>query len=158
MPEVFAQPLEAEQGMIEGTATFDRVVTDLRLLLFAIDNEHGRVDIEDQPRGPVWRHAHPMKKAIMQRPQLRQSGGCHAQQKSVELRRVGIAGQASQVLKHPILQPQMCRFDPFETKGQWVEQGQQHLANVVPIVPLSHPNLGGQRVVEPNRDKKRCRR
>lgn len=47
VPEILAPALEAEQRVIRGPATLDRVVADRRLLLLAVEDEDGRVDIED---------------------------------------------------------------------------------------------------------------
>jgi len=150
MPEVLALALEAEQRVIRWPAALDRIVADPRLLLVAIDDQHRGVDIEDQSRRWPWLNGHPVKTAVVQDAQLRQGGGRHAKQEPPERGRIGIARQAGEVLKHAILPQQVGRFDPFESEDHRVEQGQQHLADAVAVVPLDQAHLAGHRILEPN--------
>jgi hypothetical protein len=81
---------------------------------------------------------------------LRKGRRSHAQQEATERGRLGIAWQTGEVLEHPILPQQLRGVDPFEPEDHWVQQGQQHLANAVAIVPLDHSDMPGDRLLEPN--------
>ena len=69
-PEVLALAIETEQGVIRRTASLEGVVPDPRLLLVAVDDKHGGVDIEDEPRGEPRPNRHAGQEAIVQRTQL----------------------------------------------------------------------------------------
>ena len=150
MPEVLALALETEQGVIRRPAALDRVVADPRPLLFAVDDQHGGVHIEDQPRGQSRRDSHAVKKAIVQGTQLRERGRGHAQQKPPERRGIGIARQAGEVLKYAILPQQLGAFDPFEPEDHRVQKREQHLAHAVTVVPPDETRLLGQQLLEPD--------
>ncbi len=88
-------------------------------------------------------NTHPVEKPVVQRPQLWQGGGSHAQQKPPECRRIGITRQTGEVLKHAILAQQLGCLDPFQPEDHRVEQREQHLAHAVAIVPLGQAKLAG---------------
>jgi hypothetical protein len=85
----------------------------------------------------------------MEHTQVRQRRRGHAQQEAAERGRVGIAWQPGQILKYAVLPQQLRRFDPFQTEDHWVQQGQQHLADAVVIVPLRHKNMASNGVLKP---------
>jgi hypothetical protein len=149
VPEVLALALETEQRVIRGTAPLDRVVTAPPLLLLTVDDEHGGVDIEDQSRRAVRCDRHALKKPIVQRSQPWECDGGNAQQKTSQGRCVGIARQASEVLKDAILAQQLRGFDPFQSENHWIEQGQQHFADAVAVVALNKARLLSEEFFEP---------
>lgn len=150
VPAVPADPLEAQQRVIRGPAALDRVVADPGLLLFAVENQHGRVDIEDQPSRHPRVQGHLVQKPIVQGTQLGQGGGGHAQQKPAKRGGLRIARQAGEVLKDAILPQQLCALDPLEAEDHRVEQRQQRLPNTVTVVALGDARLLGQQLLEPD--------
>lgn len=150
MPEVFAPALEAEQGVIRRSPTLDRVVADLGVFLVAVEHEHGRVDIEDQPCGHTRLAGHLVQNAIVKGAQLWQSSRGHSQEEPPKRGRIGVARQAGQVLKHAVLPQQVSRFEPFEAKDHRIEHRQKHLAEAVTIVPLNQSDLSGEAGFEAN--------
>jgi hypothetical protein len=80
VPEVLALPLETEQRVIGGAAALDRVVADPRLFLLPVEDEHGRVNIEDQPRRRMRVGCHLQEEPIVQLAQLRERRRCDAEQ------------------------------------------------------------------------------
>jgi hypothetical protein len=150
VPEVSALALEAEQRMVGGSATLDRVVADARLLLFAVDHEHCGIHIEDDARRWLGNQSDPLKEAVMQSAELRQRSWGNPEQEAPQRRRVGIPWQASEVLKDAVLSEQLSRFDSLQSQDHRIEQGQNHLADAVAIVSLSESNIRGERVLEPD--------
>ncbi len=148
MPEVFGPPLEAEQRVVRRPTALDRVVADPCALLIAIDHQDGGVDIEDQPRRPVWSCRHARQEAIVQGAQLRQCRRGHAQQESPQRGRVRIGVQSREVLEHAVLPQQLGRLDALQPEDHRIEQCQQHLADAVAIVPLRHAKLASDLVLE----------
>jgi hypothetical protein len=150
VPEVLGLPLEAEQGVIRRPDPLDRVVADPSLLLTAIDHQHRGVHVQDQPgRGPR-PDGHPAQKAVVQGAHLREGRRGHPQQEAAERGRLGIARQAGERLEYAILPQQLRGFDPFEPEDHGVQQGEQHLAHAVAVVPLDHSHMPGDRVLEAN--------
>ena len=150
MPEVLAAALEAEQRVIRWSPPLDRVVANLGLLLLAVEHEHGRVDIEDQSRWRAWSRGHTHEEAIVQPAQLGQRRWRHAQQESPQRGRIWIGVQPREVLEHAVLPQQLSRLDPFESQDHRVQQGEQHLAPAVAVVPLDQADIRGHRVLEPD--------
>lgn len=150
MPEVLGPPLEAEQRVVRWSAALDRVVPDPSRLLLAVDNEDGRIDIEDQPRRPVWAGGHPRQEPVVHGSQLGQCRRCHPQQESPQRRRIWIGVEPREVLEHAVLSQQLSRLDPFQSQDHRIEQREQHLADAVAVVSLHHADIHGQRVLEPN--------
>ena len=148
--KILGLPLETQQGMIRGPAPLDRVVADLCPLLLAVEDEDGRVDIEDQSRRPVWPHCHAPQQAIVQLPQLGERRWRHAQQESPQRGRIRIGVESREVLEHAVLSQQLGRLDPFQSEDHWIEQREQHLADAVAMVALHQANLHGHRVLEPD--------
>lgn len=148
LPEVLAPPLEAEQRVIRRSTAFEGVGADLGLLLLAVENEHGRVDIEDETRGWMRVCSHASQKAIVQCAQFRERRWRNAEQEPPQCGRIRIGLQPREVLIHPILAQQVCGLDAFETEDHRVEHGEQHLANAVAVVPLYHTDVAGDRMLE----------
>jgi hypothetical protein len=148
VPEVLGSAFEAQQRVIRRPPPLDWVVADPGLLLLTIDDEHGRVDIEDQPRRRMRMGRHALEEAVVEPAQLRQYRRGYAQQDAAERGGVGIVGQPGQVLKHAVLPQQVRRFDPLQTEDHGVQQGQQHLADAVGIVPLGHENMPSNGVLK----------
>ena len=140
MPEVLAPALETQQRVIRRPTAFERVVADLGLLLLAIEDEHGRVDIENQPRRRVRSCRHACQEAIVQRAQLGECRRCHAQQESPQRGGIRIGVQPREVLEHAVLPQQLGRLDPFQPEDHRVEQGEQRLADAVAVVALLQPD------------------
>jgi hypothetical protein len=118
--------------------------------LLAVEDEDGRVDIEDQSRRPVWPHCHAPQQAIVQLPQLGERRWRHAQQESPQRGRIRIGVESREVLEHAVLSQQLGRLDPFQSEDHWIEQREQHLADAVAMVALHQANLHGHRVLEPD--------
>jgi len=150
MPEVLGLPLETQQGMIRGPSTLDRVVADLGLLLLAVEDEDGRIDIEDQPRGPAWPHRHQRQKPIVQPAQLRQYARCRPKQEAPHGRRIGIAVQAGQILEDAIVLKKLGRLDPSEAEDHRIQHRQDHLPNSVARVALAASELLCEGVFQSN--------
>ena len=150
MPEVLALALEKEQWVIRGSAPLDRVVAAPRLLLLAVDDEHGGVNIEEQPCRPVRGRTSSAKETGRAAPAALGGGGGDAQQKAPECGRVGITRQAGKVLKHTILAQQLCCLDPFQPEDHRIEQREQHFADAVAVVALGQAQLAGHGIFEPD--------
>lgn len=138
MPEVLGSAFEAQQRVRRRPATLDRVVADSGCLLLAIDDQHGRVDIEDQPRRRVQSCGHAREQAIVQRPQLGERRRRHAQQESPQRGWIRIGVQPREILEHPVLSQQLGRLDAFQPEDHRIEQREQCLAETVAVVALPH--------------------
>ncbi|HRC42758.1 MAG TPA: hypothetical protein PLT27_01795 [Nitrospira sp.] len=86
----------------------------------------------------------------MQRSQLGQCCWRDAQQKSPQRRRIRVRVQPREVLEHPVLSQQLGCLNAFQAEDHRIEQSQQHLSDAVAMVPLSHSELSGNRVLEAN--------
>ena len=148
MPEVLALALEAEQRVIRRTAPLDRVVADPGVLLLAVDDQHGGVDIEDQPRRRSRPSVMRQRKRSCSARSFGEGGRSHAQQEPPERRGLGITRQPGEVLKDAVLSQQLRGLDPFEPEDHRVEQRQQHLADAVAVVALDQACLIGQALLE----------
>lgn len=140
--------LEAQQRMVGGPTPLDGVVADLRLLLLTVDHEHGGVEIEDQPGRRAWPHSHALAKAVMNAPDLGQGRRGGPEQEPAEGRCLRITRQSREVLKHAVLAQQLRGLDVFQLQDHRVQQGQQHLAHSVSVVPLHPADLAGDGIAE----------
>lgn len=150
VPEVFRLPLEAEERTAGGPAALLGVVPDPRLFLLAVDDQDGGVHVEDEPGRSPRVHGHPMEEPIVQGPKFRESGRRDAEQEATDRRGLGVAREPGEVLEHAVLPEQLRRFDPFESKDDRVQQGEQHLAHAVAVVALHDPEVGRHCALEPN--------
>ena len=150
MPEVLGPSLEAEQRVVRRSAALDRVVADPCPVLVAIDHQDSGVDIEDQPRRPVWAGRHPRKKAVVQGAQLGQRRRRHPQQEAPQGRRIRIGVEPREVLEHAVLSQQLRCLDPFQSQDHRIEQREQHFADAVVGVSLHHAYIHGHRILEPD--------
>jgi len=150
VPEVSALAFKAQERMVGRSSALDGVVTDPSLLLLAVDDEHGRVDVQDESRwdSPMDREA--VKKTVVQSAQPREDGRGDAQQEAPQGGCIGIAWQSSEILKDAILAEQLGCLDAVEPEENGIEQRQKHLADAVAVVALMESNIGGQRVLEPD--------
>ena len=149
MPEVLGLPLEAEQRVIRRAAPLDRVLADPRLLLLAVDDQDGRVDIEDEPERWLRVRRHTVKQAIVQGAHLWESPGSQAKKEPAQRGGFGIARQSREVLEDPILPQQLRCLDPFEPQDHRVQERQEHLSDAVPVVPLGESRRLRQQLPEP---------
>ena len=148
VPKVFALALETEQRVVRGVPSFDWVVTAPRLLLLAVDDKHGGVDIEDQSHRAVRCDRHALKKLVVQCSQPWECDRGDTQQKTSQCRCVGIAWQAGEILKDTILAQQLRGFDPFQSENHRIEQSQQHFADAVAVVALNKARLLSEAFLE----------
>lgn len=58
--------------------------------------------------------------------------------------------QPREILERAVLPQQLSRLDPFESQDHGVQQGEQHLAPAVAVVPLDQADIRGHRVLEPD--------
>src|SRR4029453_1100415 len=86
MPEVLGLALEAEQRVIRGAAPLDRVVADPRVFLMPVHDQHGGVEVEDQPSRWPRPSSHPAEKGMEPGGQFGAGGRSHAQQEAPERR------------------------------------------------------------------------
>jgi len=86
----------------------------------------------------------------VQSTQLWKDGRCDPEQKAPQAACVGISWQSSQVLEDTVLAEPLGCFNSVETQQHGIEQRQQHLADAVAVVALSEPDIGGQRILEPD--------
>lgn len=150
IPEVFALPLEAQQRMIRRPPMFDRIVADLRSLLLAVEDQHCRVDIENQPRRAFWLYRHERQKSIVQAAQLRQRARGGPQQKTAQGGGIGISLQAGQVLEDTIVPEQLSSLDPSQAKNHRIQESEEQFATTVAIVALRHFDLLPERSFHPD--------
>jgi len=140
MPEVSRHTLEAEQWVGRRPPSLDRIVSDPRFLLPAIESQHRRVDIEDKSRWERGLDDHPTKKLIVKCPHLWENDRCCMEQETAKCW-LGITWKASKVLEYTVLTKQLCCFDAFESQDHGIEQCKECLANTVAVVPLGQAQL-----------------
>jgi hypothetical protein len=148
LPEVLRLALEAEQRVIRRAPPLDRVVADPGLLLLAVEDQHGGVDVEDQPERRPRLDGHAVQQAVVQGAQLWERRRRRSQEEPPQGRRIGIAPQAGEVLEDPILAKQLRCLEAFQPKEHRVEKRQQHLADAVAPIPLKHCPVAGNGILE----------
>ena len=136
MPIVLALALETQQRMIGRSTTLYRIVADPSILLPPVNDQYGRVDIENQARRSVREIGHAPKKLIVQCSKSRQHLRRCTQQKPSEACCIRITRESCQVLKNAILSKQSRRLQTFDSQNHRIQNRQQRLANAVSIVPL----------------------
>jgi len=141
VPVILALALEAQQGVIGRSTALDRVVTDSGVLLLTVENQYGRVHIEQQSSRPMRSIGHAFEEFVVQRTQARQHLRCCAQQKPAQACCLRIVRQSRQILEDAILSQQLCRLESFEAEDHRIEERQQHLADAVAIVALREMKL-----------------
>ncbi len=139
MPEVLALPLETEQRVVGGPTSFDRVVSDTGLFLFAVEHEHSGVDVEDQPRLGLRSDGHLPQETIVEPAHPRQRDRGDPEQEPPKRGGLRITRHAGQVLKDAILAQELRALDPLEAQDHRVEQSEQCLADTVAVVALDQP-------------------
>src|SRR5438876_1879425 len=154
VPVILALALEAQQGVIGRSTALDRVVTDSGVLLLTVENQYGRVHIEQQSGRPMGSIGHTLEELVVQRAQARPHARRCAQQKPTQACCLRIARQSSQILEDAVLSQQLCRLEPFEAEEHRVEDRQQHLADAVAVVALLEADLLRDRVFEPDARQK----
>jgi len=142
--------MRPRQRMIRGAPAFDGVVADARAFLLAVDDQDRRIDIEQQPSGSARPFGQALKEIVVQCAQARHHARRGAQQKSSQGARVGIVGQASQILEDTVLPQQLRGLDPLEPKHHRVQQRQEHLPNAVAVVALLEAQILRDRMLEPD--------
>src|SRR5512132_2431379 len=148
MPEVFGSSLEAKQRMIRAPSMLGGIVADFCPLLFSVNHEDCRIEIQNQARRQMRFADHPSQEAVVELAQSYQSLGCHAQQETSEGGGVGVGRQSAQVPKDAVVLQELCGLDSFETKNDRVQDCQQQFADGVAIVPLGQGHVFGDRCFE----------
>lgn len=142
LPEISGLPLEADEGMIRGSAALARIVPNMRSLLMPVQGQHRRVQIEQhapQWPGPLTQSG---EQAIVQATQLGQSPDGEASEEPSQRSGIGIGRQPRECLEDPIVAEQLGRLDAFQPEDDRVQQGEQHLGDAVRVVSLREPHLG----------------
>jgi hypothetical protein len=120
------------------------------VLLVAVHDQHGGVEVEDQPRRGSGPASHPAEKAIVQGTQFGEGRRRHPQQEAPERRGLGVTRQTGKVLKDAVLSQQLRGLDPFEPQDHRIQQRQEHLADSVAVIPLRDAHLCRDRLLEPD--------
>jgi hypothetical protein len=95
-------------------------------------------------------HAQTSEKAIVNTPDLGRDRWRGPQQKATERGRVGVARQPGQILKDAVLPQQLGGLDALQSEDHRVQQGEQHLADGVAVVPLDPAHLAGHGIAKAN--------
>ncbi len=148
MPEVLRLPFETKQRMIRWPSPLDRVVTHFSLFLSSVEHKDRGIHVEDNTPGRMGLGDHLCQEPIMELAQPGQGLGCHAQQESSEGSRIGISGQSAQVAEDPIGVQEIRGLDSFEPKDHGIEDGKNHFADTVAVVPLREAYFLGHRCLE----------
>ena len=120
----------------------------MRVFLMPVHDEHGGVEVEDQPSRWPRPSSHPAEKAIVQGAQFGEGCRSHAPQEAPERRGLGVTRQSGEVLEDAVLSQQLRGLDPFESQDHRIQQRQQHLADGVSVVPLHPADLAGDGIAE----------
>src|SRR6266536_1232072 len=150
VPEVLRLSFETKQRMVRSSSRLERVITNICGFLFSVNDQRGRVQVENQTPGPARPDTHLGQKAIVELAQPRQRLRCHPQEKPSQGRGIRVVRQAAQVLKDTIGLQQMRGLDPFETENNRINDRQQQFADAVAVVPLGQTNIFCDRFLETN--------
>lgn len=143
-------PSKQSRGGVRGTPALLGIVADPRLLLGPVNNQHGRVHVEEQAGRPTRPESHAGEQTVVQPAEFREGGRRHTEQEAPERGGIRVAREAGEVLEHTVLAEQLGRLDPLEPEDDRVQQGQEHLAHTVPIVALRNPEICRHRPLEPD--------
>jgi hypothetical protein len=84
------------------------------VFLLAVDDQDGRVDVEEQSGGRASVQGHPAQESIVQRAELREGARRHPQEEAAECGGVGVAREPGEGLEDPVLPEELRHLDPFE--------------------------------------------
>lgn len=120
---------------------FARIVADAGLLLMPVQDQNGRVQVEDDT--PLRLRALPelRQQAVVDSTQLGQSANPQSAQEPSQRAGIGINRQASESLENTIAPQEIRRVEATEPENGRVQKRQQHLGNRIGIVALgeTHP-------------------
>lgn len=130
--------------MTREAAALPEIVAPPRLLLRPVDDQHGGIDVEDQPGTRVRLHHHPAQEPIVQRPEPREGARRHPEQEVTEPGGVRVPQEPRGVLENAVYPEHLRRLEPLKAEDDGVQQGQQHLAHAVPVVALGQAEFPGE--------------
>ena len=154
MPEVAGPRFETQKRVVRAAAGLARVVPDAGTLLFAVEHQNRRVQIENQTRRCPRASQHAAQEPVVQLAQLRQGDRSYPQQKAAHRGGIGIGLQPSQKLEDTVLLQQLGRLDSFQTEHHRIQQGQEHLSHTVAVVSLEDSNFLSDGALEPGASEK----
>lgn len=150
MPEFLEMGLEAEQGMVGTSSGFLGIVAHPGLLLFAIDHDHHRIDIEDQgaPRG--WQRKQISSQAVVEPNQLPNGFRRQSLQKAAQSGWVGEALDPQHFQKSSVVLEDLGLVDTSQSHDDGKHKRQEEFGGMIVLVPLSQPKIVLQAFFETN--------
>lgn len=138
VPKVLGDSFEAEERVIRGATSLERIITDAGPFLLSIEDQDGGIDVEDNAGRDTRTCRHAGQEPIVQSSQFGKGGGSQTQQEPPEGSRVGIGRKTRKVLEDTVVLKQLSGLQAFDTEHHGIQKGEQHLADAVVVVPL-HP-------------------
>lgn len=148
MPEVFGDSFEAEERVIRGATSLERIIPDTGTLLLSIEDQDGGIDVEDEAGWDARACRHSKEESVMQFAEFWQKSGSQAKQEPSQGGGIGIGGQSGEVPEDAILLQEMGRLKTLNAQDHGVKKGQDRLADAEVIVSLLKSKVGGERLFE----------
>ena len=138
MPELLQMSLEANEGVVGTAAVFLGVVADPSQLLFAIDGQDYRIEIQGESGSPSGQREQLSSQSIVQGDQLADDPGGEAPEESAQGSLIGKAGEAEQGEKGSVVLQNLGLVDASQSRHGGVQQGQKQIGGKVVGMALRH--------------------
>src|SRR5260370_1508689 len=139
VPKLLAVSFKAKNRMIGRSPHFLWVVTQARPLLFAVERENNRVQVENQARSPIGKTEQLCSHLIMQLGNLPNGFGREAAQKAAQCRLVRKPLQSNQRAKQSIVLKNFGFVDAWKSSDENIEKHQNKIGWLI-IEPPGSPS------------------
>jgi len=144
LPYISCFAFETEKGLIGRPPPFFGIVAHSGSFLLAIDRKDLGVEIEDDGGERSGFHQEMTTESIVEVLEGGEASRSKPFQKLPQGRWIGISRKTGHKLEDPILFQQDVGCDPFQSKDNWVKDGQDGIADRITIVELLESNGLGE--------------
>ena len=149
VPEFLAMRFEAEQWVITSSSMFLGIVTDSTTLLFAVNRNHHRIDIESQTGAFAWQVPQVYPQTVVQSGQLTNRLWAQSLQESSQGCLVRETAQSQNLQEKAVVLQDFGLVDPFQPHDYGIQQCQDQLGRMVNLILLGKTNRLLQKLFEP---------
>jgi len=149
MPEFLTMRLETEQRMITSSPMLLGIVTNSASLLFAVNGDDHRVQVEYQVGASAWQSPEIRPEAVVKPYQLTNRLGIEAFQEPPQSRLVRETAQSQHVQKESVVLQDFGLVDTFQSHNNGVQQCHDQFGRMIFLVLLGKTNRLLQELLEP---------
>jgi len=143
-PNISCFAFEAEKGLIGRPSPFLWIVADPGSFLLTVDRKDLGIEIEDHRGERIGFHQEITSESIVEVLEGGEASRSKTFQKPPQSGWIWISGKTGHKLEDTVLFQEHIGFDPFQSKDDWVKDGEDGIADGITIVELLESNGFGE--------------